>query len=437
MASTKLSAEDKREIVELYQELGQTAATVAEKYGVSVSTISRLLKSELPIAEYESLVRQKRGGSETKSKKLSSRKKLVSKLKKAVAEPRATDDVIYSSREELAESPALVDELGEASEDSASPQRRRTRRSAVERKRPLSRRKVKLSDGDEVDELPLPEVAEPEQLALEVVEIEPKAVDLPSLDLPSLDLPSLGRQKPIKRDRPKLKRTSDDTEQADVTEVEGLEAPESESDYEEPRRRTRRRSRGLAQDEEAAELMSLAAKEEDFPVSEEPDSMDSLALDDLDEGELDGDELDDDSAEDFDDAFDDEDLEDDDDDDSDNITALRRHSHSQEMVRIQPLSEANLSRMLYLVIDRTADLITMPMQHFSDLGRLPEEEEGKKTLPVFENHRVARRFSQRNQRVIKVPDGQMIFKTAPWLEAKGITRCLLDGQVYSLETGED
>jgi hypothetical protein len=38
---------------------------------------------------------------------------------------------------------------------------------------------------------------------------------------------------------------------------------------------------------------------------------------------------------------------------------------------------------------------------------------------VFNNHRVARRFSRRNQRVVKIPDGSVIRKTQPYLQAKG------------------
>jgi len=89
--------------------------------------------------------------------------------------------------------------------------------------------------------------------------------------------------------------------------------------------------------------------------------------------------------------------------------------------------------MLYLVVDRMSELVTCPLQAFRDLGQVPESEEPQRTLPVFDNHRVARRFSRRNQRVIKVPDGRLLAKTAPWLEAKGITRLLLDGQVYALD----
>jgi hypothetical protein len=68
------------------------------------------------------------------------------------------------------------------------------------------------------------------------------------------------------------------------------------------------------------------------------------------------------------------------------------------------------------------------------LGQIPSEEFQQKTLPVFDNHRVAKRFCNRRERAIKIPDGRLLEKTCDYLQAKGITRLLLDGQVYSLKT---
>ena len=73
-----------------------------------------------------------------------------------------------------------------------------------------------------------------------------------------------------------------------------------------------------------------------------------------------------------------------------------------------------------------------PLADFADLGIIPEAEIQQRTLPVFDNHRIAKRFSHRRERVIKVPDGQMLQKTAQHLQDKGITRLLIDGQIYSL-----
>ncbi|MBN3945600.1 MAG: transposase, partial [Nostoc sp. NMS7] len=56
----KLTDSDKQEILKLYRETAETTSTLADRYGVSNSTISRLLKSTLPEDEYEYLVSLKR-----------------------------------------------------------------------------------------------------------------------------------------------------------------------------------------------------------------------------------------------------------------------------------------------------------------------------------------------------------------------------------------
>lgn len=113
-------------------------------------------------------------------------------------------------------------------------------------------------------------------------------------------------------------------------------------------------------------------------------------------------------------------------------------SYAGEQVRLEvlmdvlPLSEAPIPRTCYLVVDRSAELVARPLREFCDLGQVPSKETQEKTLPVFDNHRVARRFSNRSQRVIKIPDGGMLQKACSQLHAKGITRLLINGRVYSL-----
>ncbi|MGB5915143.1 MAG: hypothetical protein WBG63_09775, partial [Phormidesmis sp.] len=130
---------------------------------------------------------------------------------------------------------------------------------------------------------------------------------------------------------------------------------------------------------------------------------------------------------------DDDDDEEDDDIDDDDIDVMPRPKLASETaVEIMPLGLAVLPKPCYLVVDMRAELITRPLVEFSDLGKIPSAEETANTLPVFDNHRVARRFSRNKQRVIKVPDGSLITRTSPYLMAKGITRLLVDGQVFDL-----
>lgn len=135
--------------------------------------------------------------------------------------------------------------------------------------------------------------------------------------------------------------------------------------------------------------------------------------------------------EDIDDLEDEEDL-DAWDSETDDLDNYPHTSPGKVDLQIRPLTEAALPRVCYLVIDRAAELIVKPLQEFADLGSIPQEEIAQKTLPVFDNHRVAKRFSHRREKVIKVPDSDMIKKTSHHLYSKGITRLLVEGQIYSI-----
>jgi transposase-like protein len=129
---------------------------------------------------------------------------------------------------------------------------------------------------------------------------------------------------------------------------------------------------------------------------------------------------------------DDEDDWEDDEDDNEELLTYSGRSATLSNLQILPLSQASFPRTCYLVIDRSAELIVKPLADFADLGAIPQAEVKQKTLPVFDNHRIAKRFSHRRERVIKVPDGRMLQKTSQYLQEKGITRLLIDGQIYSL-----
>lgn len=125
---------------------------------------------------------------------------------------------------------------------------------------------------------------------------------------------------------------------------------------------------------------------------------------------------------------DDADLE----DGSDADDGLGINLEAVELIQVLPFSEAKFPKTCYLVVDRSSELITRPLQAFGELGTIPEQEVDAKTLPIFDNHRIARRFSHRTQRIVKVPNSNVLKKTCPQLLAKGITRLLINGHVYSL-----
>jgi hypothetical protein len=131
-------------------------------------------------------------------------------------------------------------------------------------------------------------------------------------------------------------------------------------------------------------------------------------------------------------ALDEEDFAEEDSESAMSMFADLHGNHSaSDRLEMLPLTEADLPQICYIVVDRIAEIITRPLRDFKDLGAIPPEEALSKTIPIFDNHRVARRFSHHNQRVIKFPS-DLIHITSSKLVQKGITRILFSGQVYTL-----
>ncbi len=319
MSPRKLSDADKSDILKLYRQQSQTTSTLATRYGVSNSTISRILKSNLLESEYEELIQQKRANRTSSG--------VTSLSNKTLEAADSESETVAQTTEE-----SLTTEV-ESSDSNVSDGRRRRRRSSVTLKPDTEEKMVQT------------------QLPLDM--------------------------------------TSESQQEEDFEDVEEEEPPENINQL---------------QNANFEELL-------------DDDLLDLNLEEDFDE----------DLEEDLDDEWDDEEL------DLPNQLPIKTSiGKSVTDVHVLPLSEASLPKICYLVVDRSAELIARPLKEFSDLGRIPFEEFQERTLPVFENHKVARRFSNRSQRVIKVPDGQMLQKTGSHLQAKGITRLLIDGQVYSL-----
>jgi len=319
MTARKLSDTEKQDILQLYRTTGETSSTLATRYGVSTSTVSRLLKSSLPVDEYEALIQQKRS-------------------------LRGTDSAADSI-----EQPEQADEQ-------------------------------------------LSIVADAEIAPIEVVEPEPEPEPQPE---PEPIAPA--RSKPILR-RSRQTAPAEASEAGYPLEVGVSSSAGADAQVKaEP---------SVAEAEVLKEILAQNLIEPEDELSDD--------LDDLDE--------------------DDEDDEDDDfEADGNQPFLVSGRLKEGYTVQILPLADAPIPRTCYLVVDRAAELIAPPLRDFGDLGQIPEAEVQAKTLPVFDNHRIAKRYSNpRTQRVIKLPDGRILSKTSSHLRAKGITHLLIDGRVYSL-----
>lgn len=343
----KLTDSDKQEILKLYRETAETTSTLAERYEVSNSTISRLLKSTLPEDEYEYLV----------------------SLKRAARTPEGRAQVSYDQVQPTIiaqkEKEKQVEVKATPKEESFPPEPKTSLPSP--RKAPT---KVKV-------------VVPPQP----VVEAEPDLEDETDSEAAANRRVRRRSSAPTPIPRPTVAEQLELLEQK-PQEIASIPSPMLEGERPNP---------------------TVIAQ--------------MLGEDLLDESE---------DLDDLDDDLDDDDFDEDDDDFEESRPLVTRRANGNVAVQVLPLSAAHLPKTCYLVIDRSSELITRPLKDFGDLGQIPTIETQQRTLPIFDNHRVAKRFSTKRDRVIKVPDSKMLHKARTHLQAKGITRLLIDGQVYSL-----
>lgn len=137
-------------------------------------------------------------------------------------------------------------------------------------------------------------------------------------------------------------------------------------------------------------------------------------------------------ADDF--AADDSDSEDDGDGEDDIFTpvAVLPLAINHDPVAVQPLTACEFPDSLYMLVDKTVELQARPLREFTELGQLPPDEEELQALQLFANPRQAKRHCGRTQRVIKMPDPEVFMRRASYLQVKGITRLVVEGNLYAL-----
>ncbi len=139
------------------------------------------------------------------------------------------------------------------------------------------------------------------------------------------------------------------------------------------------------------------------------------------------------AADDFDD---DEDFDDVEEDDGSGLEPELATVESALPVEVLPFSSAEFPRTCWVMVDRASELLTRPLGDFSNIGVIPDTEREAVTLPIFENHRLARRYSSNYHRPLRLPV-HLLNSTRPYLLRKGITRLLVGTQVYALDLAED
>lgn len=323
MSPRKLSDGDRQEILSLYRNTNETTSTLAVRFGVSSSTVSRFLKNSLTETEYEDLIQEKR----------------LARTAKKTQRRKWRKKIIDHSSKDSKENDNDIDEYSSV-----------------------------IKEDQEKAQLNLDFEEENENLSLssETQELEPISLHQDNTSV-----------------IPKIQLKEEDTRANNVM----LDVQPEETEINE-------------EEEEVLESVQVLAAMYGEDMEDE--------IEDIEEDEED---------------FEDEEIE---------KKLIVSNPMAESQLQVLPLENATFPKVCYLVIDRYAELVTKPLKDFGHLGKIPGSEILQLTLPIFDNHKVAKRFCDRKGKVIKVPDGKMLQKTSIYLKAKGISRILIDGKIYSL-----
>ena len=97
-----------------------------------------------------------------------------------------------------------------------------------------------------------------------------------------------------------------------------------------------------------------------------------------------------------------------------------------------PISDIELPNTVYMIVDKTIELEIKYLRDYPDWQFLSNEDLDRKTIEIFFDMKLAKRFCNKEQKIIKVPNTNVFRIVAPLLLSKGISRIVSADKLISL-----
>ena len=97
-----------------------------------------------------------------------------------------------------------------------------------------------------------------------------------------------------------------------------------------------------------------------------------------------------------------------------------------------PIHEVNLPSIVYMIVDKEIELEVKYLKEYPDWQFLAKDELSRKTIAIYSNLKVAKKFCKKEQKVIKVPNSNVFRIVSPLLQSRGITRIVSEDQLIAL-----
>ena len=86
------------------------------------------------------------------------------------------------------------------------------------------------------------------------------------------------------------------------------------------------------------------------------------------------------------------------------------------------ISDVDLPNVVYMIVDKKIELTTKYLKEYPEWQFLSQDELNRKTIEIYFDLKLAKRYCNKEQKIIKVPNTNVFKLAAPQLLNKGISR---------------
>lgn len=97
-----------------------------------------------------------------------------------------------------------------------------------------------------------------------------------------------------------------------------------------------------------------------------------------------------------------------------------------------PISDIDFPKSVYMVVNKNIELEIKYLNEYPNWQFLSKEELNRKTIEIYFDLKIAKRFCDKEQKVIKVPNTDVFKIVAPLLKNRGISRIVSAEKLISL-----
>ncbi len=97
-----------------------------------------------------------------------------------------------------------------------------------------------------------------------------------------------------------------------------------------------------------------------------------------------------------------------------------------------PLSEIDFPKVVFMIVDSKIELETKYLKDYPDWQFLSQNELSRKTIEIFFDLKIAKKFCNKEQKVIKVPNTDVFRIVTPLLLSRGISRIVSPDKLIAL-----